>query len=80
MNRNLQLIWDFKGPSAAKTAEHHLIHLREYAEANDISSLAAGTETIQTNHHIAYMVVAEQDMPAVRDALKPHRGKVWQPD
>ena len=30
MNRKIKLIWDFRGPVAAKTAEHHEIHLKEY--------------------------------------------------
>lgn len=80
MSRNLQLIWDFKGPSAAQTAAHHLIHLKEYAEANQVAAIASGTQEIHQNHHVAYIVVAESDMPPVRDALRPHRGKVWNAD
>jgi hypothetical protein len=30
MSRKLKLIWDFRGPASAKTAEHHEIHLKEY--------------------------------------------------
>ena len=29
--RKLKLIWDFRGPDALKTAEHHEIHLKEYS-------------------------------------------------
>ena len=27
-NRKIKLIWDFRGPDAQATAEHHTIHLR----------------------------------------------------
>jgi hypothetical protein len=30
-------------------------------------------------HSIAYLVVTESEMIAVRDALKPHRGEVYTP-
>jgi hypothetical protein len=30
MSRQIKLIWDFRGEVAAKTAEHHEIHLKEY--------------------------------------------------
>ena len=30
MSRKIKLIWDFRGEAAAKTAEHHDIHLKEY--------------------------------------------------
>ena len=32
MTRKIKLIWDFKGHFAAKTAEHHEIHLKEFLE------------------------------------------------
>ena len=28
----IKLIWDFRGHFAAKTAEHHEIHLKEFLE------------------------------------------------
>lgn len=75
--RKLKLIWDFKGPDAARTAAHHLIHLDEYVASEKVASLATGVETISDKHHIAFIALKEEDMPAVRDALKPHRGQLW---
>lgn len=75
--RNLKLIWDFKGPDAELTAKHHLTHLREYEKANEIKVIAAGVEHITGNHHVCFMALNEQDMPQVRDQLKPHRGQLW---
>ena len=76
--RMLKLIWDFKGPDSARTAEHHALHLKEYIKINDLSPEIAGFESVTPEHHIAYLVVYESKMPAVRDGLKPHRGQIYQ--
>lgn len=76
--RNIKLIWDFRGPSAAKTAEHHEIHLKEYIQIEKLPLEITGYEIIHEMHAIAYMVVPESQMIAVRDALKPHRGEVYE--
>lgn len=75
--RALKLIWDFKGPHAAQTAAHHLIHLKEYVETTKIAVIASGVEAVHDKHHIAYLALLEDAMPPVRDALKPHRGQLW---
>ena len=31
-----KLVWNFSGEGALKTAEHHLIHLKEYAEREEV--------------------------------------------
>lgn len=77
MERKLKLIWDFKGPNAAHTAAHHLIHLNEFVARDGITSLGTGTEQLSDMHHIAYLGIEETHMPPVRDALKPHRGQLW---
>lgn len=77
MDRKLKLIWDFKGPDAQRIAQHHVIHLNEFIERDQISSLGTGTQQISENHHIAFMGIEETAMPPVRDALKPHRGQLW---
>ncbi len=39
MERKIKLIWDFRGPASAKTAEHHEIHLKEFDGEYDIDEL-----------------------------------------
>ena len=73
----LKLIWDFKGPEGKRTAEHHAIHLKEYAEREKIISQKMGAEELSPMHHIAYIVVSRAIMPKVRDELKPHRGQLY---
>lgn len=75
--RRLKLIWDFRGPVSQKTAEHHLVHLKEYIAINDLNITITGVETLNEMHSIAFLVVDEPEMIPIRDALKPHRGQVY---
>ena len=77
--RKIKLIWDFKGEAAAKTAEHHLIHLNEYLENEKITLEKTGFEILNEMHAIAFIVVEEQVMIIFRDVLKPHRGEFFEP-
>jgi len=77
MSRQIKLIWDFKGPVASKTAEHHEVHLKEYVVAEKLSIKITGFEILHDMHAIAFMVVMDENMIKVRDALKPHRGEIY---
>lgn len=77
MSRQIKLIWDFRGPAAAKTAEHHEIHLKEYIEIEKLLLNITGFQIINEMHAIAFMVVTDEYMIPVRDALKPHRGEIY---
>ncbi|MCK5443557.1 MAG: hypothetical protein KAJ23_16855 [Maribacter sp.] len=78
MSRKIKLIWDFRGPTAQKIAEHHEIHLKEYMAFKGIGSNITGCQQINEMYSLAFMVVNEEDMIQVRDALKPHRGELYQ--
>jgi hypothetical protein len=77
MPRQIKLIWDFRGPASAKTAEHHEIHLKEYITIEQLPLNITGFEIKDEMLAIAFMVVKEENMIQVRDALKPHRGEVY---
>ena len=77
MSRKIKLIWDFRGPSSAKTAEHHEIHLKEYIAIEKLPLNITGFKIINEMQAIAFMVVTDENMPLVRDALKPHRGEIY---
>lgn len=76
--RKIKLIWDFRGEAAAKTAEHHEIHLKQYIAAEKLPLDFTGFEVKNELHAIAFMVVSDENMIAVRDALKPHRGELFE--
>ncbi len=76
MSKKIKLLWDFRGPEAFKIAEHHCIHLREYAETEKIQVQDIATKVMSEMHCIAFMIVEEKDMQSCREALKPHRGQL----
>lgn len=78
MSRKIKLIWDFRGEAAAKTAEHHEIHLKEYIAMEKLPLNITGFDVLGDMHSIAWMVVTDDYMIAVRDALKPHRGELYE--
>lgn len=78
MSRKIKLIWDFRGPASTKIAEHHEIHLKEYIAIEKLSLNITGFEIKGEMHAIAFMVVSDFNLIQVRDALKPHRGEVFE--
>jgi hypothetical protein len=76
--RQIKLIWDFRGEASAKTAEHHEIHLKEYINIEKLPLNITGFEIKNEMHAIAFMVVTDENMISVRDALKPHRGEIFE--
>lgn len=77
MSRQIKLIWDFRGPASAKTAEHHEIHLKEYITIEKLPIVITGFEINNEMHAIAFMVVNDEQMIQLRDILKPHRGELY---
>lgn len=75
--RKIKLIWDFRGQTAARTAEHHEIHLKEYIAIEKFPINITGFEVLNEMYAIAYMIVTDENMIQVRDALKPHRGELY---
>jgi len=78
MHRKIKLIWDFRGPVAAKTAEHHEKHLKEYIVIEELNLNITGFEHVNEMHSYAFMVTEEPNMIRLRDALKPHRAEVYE--
>ncbi len=76
MSKRIKLLWDFRGPEATKIAEHHCIHLREYAEIEKLEGTEIDITKVSDMYTIAFMIVEEKDMNSSREALKPHRGQL----
>ncbi len=76
--RKIKLIWDFRGPTSAKIAEHHEIHLKEYIAMEQLPITITGFEILNDMHAVAFMVVTDENMIQTRDALKPHRGELFE--
>lgn len=78
MNKKIKLIWDFRGPAAQQTAAHHEKHLKEYVTMETLHLDITGHTDYSDVHSIAFLVVNESEMIQVRDALKPHRGEIYE--
>ena len=44
--RKIKLIWEFKGEDAEKTALHHEIHLKQFAEKENLALDITGVEKV----------------------------------
>lgn len=76
--KKIKLIWDFRGPEASAIARHHQLHLKEYIAAEKLPGPEiTGHKDLSNLHSLAFMVVEEEQMERVRDALRPHRGEVY---
>lgn len=78
MSKKLKLIWDFRGPDAEKIAEHHVIHLNQFIDREQYEIKITGIDKINELHCLAFMVVSQETMIEIRDALKPHRGEWYE--
>ena len=69
-----KLVWIFSGEGALKTAEHHLIHLKEYSKLEKVEVLEFGTKKQTDYTAIAFMIVSKDLVNDLRQSLKPHQG------
>ena len=70
----VKLVWDFRGMDAKQFAEHHAIHLKQYALAENLKDTNTGIIEVEAMHCYAFLTVNKENMIQVRDALRPHRG------
>lgn len=78
MEKQIKLIWDFRGAESSQTAKHHEKHLKDFIEINKISQFTTtGVEEISATHATAFWVVPQGEMKKYRDLLKPHRGTYY---
>jgi hypothetical protein len=80
LERKIKMIWDFRGGTAQRTAEHHCEHLGEYIQEKGLGAVPIGVEVHGEFHSSAYMVVEESHVAALREILKPHRGQIFTED
>ncbi len=71
---NVQLIWDFFGPHAERTAEHHHRHVRDFVQRESVPCVEAGSRREGEKHWIAWLTVAPGEVERLRQALRPQRG------
>jgi hypothetical protein len=78
MERQIKLIWDFKGPNALLTAQHHEIHLKDFIKTEQLEDWnITGFQQINEMHTLAFWVIPESEILKFRDILKPHRATLY---
>ncbi|MBS1573638.1 MAG: hypothetical protein JST62_14700 [Bacteroidetes bacterium] len=75
MGQKIKMFWDFRGMSALQFAKHHIIHLEEYAVAENLQYRDFSFEEYTDMYAAAVMIVDESEMMKVRDELKPNRAE-----
>ena len=74
MSEKAQLIWDFNGQNCLKTAEHHLIHLKEFAQMEAVPILKPRVNKTSPISCQAFIVVEMEWVGKLRTQLKPNKG------
>ena len=74
MKKKIKLIWQFSGMDALKIADHHLVHLNEYIEREDIVVIDRGTELTNEFSAVSFIIIDNSFFEKLRFDLKPHKG------
>ena len=74
MSKKAQLIWNFNGQDGLKTAEHHLVHLKEFAQMEALPILKSGINKTSPLSCEAYIIVEMKWVEKLRTQLKPNKG------
>ena len=74
MSKKAQLIWNFNGHDGLKTAEHHLVHLKEFAQMEAVPILKYGVNKTSPLSCEAHIIVEMKWVEKLRTQLKPNKG------
>ena len=74
MSKKAQLIWNFNGQDGLKTAEHHLVHLKEFAQMEAVPILKSGINKTSPLSCEAYIIIEMEWVEKLRPQLKPNKG------
>ena len=74
MSKKAKLIWNFYGTNGLKTAEHHLIHLKEFSQTESIPLLNSGIDEINSMACEVFLLVEMECVEKLRTKLKPNKG------
>ena len=74
MSKKAQLIWNFNGQDGLKTAEHHLVHLKQFAQMEALPIIKSGINKTSPLSCEAYIIVEMEWVEKLRSKLKPNKG------
>ena len=67
------LFWDFFGPRSEGTAQHFLIHLREFLTKNGCPEMPTGVRSEGPGHQAVFCCPPEAFQAAIERSLRPRR-------
>ncbi len=65
--------WDFFGPRAEGTAQHFLVHLREFLRKNECPEMATGLRSEGAGHHAVFCSPPAEYEARIAASLRPRR-------
>jgi hypothetical protein len=65
--------WDFFGPRAQGTAEHFLVHLREFLSKNGCPDMPTGLRSEGAGHHAVFCCPPPALETRIAASLRPRR-------
>ena len=71
----IKLIWDFKGPSSNKTAEHFKSHLDQFLKIENKTFSDLGSEIVNDSYSFVFVITSIDDLNFFKEKLKPNRGQ-----
>ncbi len=71
MEKRVKFIWKFYGLEAKGTAEHHVIHLKEYCVKNSFENFESNIEDLEEGGTQAYLIIEEKNAITAHGFLKP---------
>ena len=69
----IKLVWDFYGPRAEGTAQHHRRHVDEFIRNHKLEGCETAVETLGPNHSCAISLSGPESAEFLRSRLRPHQ-------
>ena len=66
----VKLIWKFYGPDSVKTANHHLIHLKDFIEESNVVLFGNGVDTKKSGTSETYIIVSKENVDSLQEREK----------
>jgi len=65
--------WDFFGPRAEGTAQHFLVHLREFLRKSECPEMPTGVRSDGAGHQAVFCTPPAEFQAAIERSLRPRR-------
>jgi len=70
---NIKFVWEFFGPDSKHLSKHHLTHLNEFLNLENIEFFDSGTSVESVNFSYSYIIVESNHLNLIKLKLKPHK-------